>query len=101
MLSTKNWSTTSGVTGISIPQSVKSAVQLLVDVGGELPRTGALGPHDRHLVVTVDPQDRRSVRHVVAAARQLLAVLDGDGEGVADVDDRLQGAGQSEEPRVE
>ena len=40
------------------------------------------------LVVAVDAEHRRAVRDVVAAAGQLVALLDGDGQRLADVDDR-------------
>ena len=49
----------------------------------------------------VDGDDLGAVGDLVAAAGQLVAVVDGDGEVGADVDDRVEVAGQPDERRVE
>ena len=49
----------------------------------------------------VDRDDLGAVGDLVAAAGQLLALLDRDGERLADVDDRVEVAGEPDEGRVE
>ena len=71
------------------------------DVLGDPLGAGAFGPHDRGGAVGQHAHDLGPVVDLVAAGGHLLALLDGDAEGVAGLDDAVQRAGEAAEPGVE